>query len=439
MRTWNAILRIVPLVSMLALFSSAVRAESVAPSDGEVLSQMMAPLRQAVSVAVMGLHIVSPEDRQISAQALVNLLEGVNGEHFDPSVDGTLGVSAGLCAHLAQLRSSNGRGGLEDYIRLLELAVGPMLAVTEDGLTDQEMTDAFLTTSSLLSIAYTGFQGLLQDWEVEVWVRAGDSIQSAIDRAWPGAVLMIEPGVYRETLEIVESLTLRGVGGDVIIEPVAGQDGILISESARVCLEDLTVRRADVGIEISDFAECEAERIEVSSCTTGIRVLDLSSLTLSDARLRENGTALHGLDAVSMTISGCTIERSWGERAAVVLEDTVSASIDWTDIADGASSGVLVVDAVTAHIRSSLIRRNGFDGIVVAEASVVYLDDVGCYGNGGYGIRVVGRGCQHAAVSSTLPFAGHVACSRCSFADPVTGAGNGLGPCCPSDLEIAEP
>jgi hypothetical protein len=443
MRARNAKLKTVLTIGAVVLLAFVARAELDTQEKGAILSEAMVPLRQAVSVAVMGLHSVSPEDRQVSAQALVNLLEGEGGEHYDPSIGEALDLPIGLCPHLEQLastpeeRGENGRAGLDNYLSMLRLATAPMLEVLEGGLTAAEQTDAFLTTLVFLSSAYADFQELLQDWEVEIWVRPGESIQAAIDRAWPGAVLTIEPGVYRESLEISDGLTLRGIGGDVIIEPVGGQVGLFIriAEDAAVRLEDLAVRRATIGVQLSANTVCDLEDVEISDCETGIQALERAQLSLDTCTLRRNETALRALGRSETAIARCTIEGSQGEVAAVIVQEHASVSIDWTDIASGLGNGLFALDDAAVYIQRSLVRFNKGDGIVVAEAASVYLDDVGFRGNDGYGLRAITDACPHETIAPMPSFTGEIACSRCSFGDPGSGTANGLGATCPADLE----
>jgi len=443
MQARNAKLNTVLTIGAVVLLAFVAHAESDSQNQGAILSEAMPPLRQAVSIAVMGLHIVSPEDRQVSAQALVNLLEGEEGEHYDPSIGETLDLPIGLRTHLEQLasppeeRGENGRAGLDNYLSMLRLATAPMLAVLEGGLTAAEQTDAFLTTLVFLSGAYADFQEILQEWEYEIWVRAGESIQSAIDRAWPGAVLTIEPGVYRETLEISEGLTLRGIGGNVIIEPVGGQVGLFVrvAEDAGVRLENLAVRRATIGIQLSANTVCKLEDVEISDCETGIQVLERAQLSLDACTLSRNKTALRALGRSTTAIFGCSIEGSQGEVAAVIVQEHASLSIDRTDIASGLGNGLFALDAAAVYMQRSLVRFNRGDGIVVAEAASIYLDDVGFRENDGYGLRAITDACPHETIDPMPPFTGEIACSRCSFGDPASGTANGLGATCPADLE----
>jgi parallel beta-helix repeat protein len=58
-------------------------------------------------------------------------------------------------------------------------------------------------------------------------VRPGESIQAALDQAGPGDTILVEPGIYRESLVVeVENLTLRGIVRD-------GQRPILDGEGIR--------------------------------------------------------------------------------------------------------------------------------------------------------------------------------------------------------------
>jgi len=224
----------------------------------ETVSEAMIPIRQAMNAAALGLHSVTPEDRHVNAQVLVNLLEGSQSDLFDESYGEIIDFPVGLLALLSPLSSSSQEAGdvaalaIEDYGKLLRLADEGVRAILTGDSGANASADAFLTAFVFLSRTYADFQGLLRDWEVEIWVRAGESIQSALDHAWTGATVRIEPGIYRETLEISKSVTLTGVGTGIVIEPVAEQDGIIIRapEDARVHVSNLAVHGADSGIRV---------------------------------------------------------------------------------------------------------------------------------------------------------------------------------------------
>jgi len=248
---------------------------------------------------------------------------------------------------------------------------------------------------------------------------------------------MIEPGVYRETLEISVGLTLHGIGGDVIIEPVGEQIGLFIrvDEDAVVRLENLAVRRATIGIQPSANTVCHLDGIEISDCETGIQALERAQLSLDGCTLRRNQVAIRALGRSQTSVFQCIIEGCQGDVATVIVQEDASLSIDWTDIIGGMANGLFALNSAAVSIRSSLVRFNEGDGILVAGDVSIYLDDVGCHGNGGFGLRAITEACPHETITSMPPFTGEIACSRCSFGDPATGTENGLGPYCPDGLE----
>jgi len=455
MRIMNRVLAVAIAVTLVALCGQLLWASSSDDAESEcvslALSDAVVAAGEAVSAAALGLYGYSPEDRLVNAQAVVNLIEGVNGEHYDGDADGTLEFSAGLLPHISALNeeldgasgyfddelTASGRSGLDNYVSMLRLAVAPMISVVEGGLSEQDVTDAYLTTLALLSTFQQDLQEILLRWECEIWVRPGESIQAAIDRAWPGALITVEPGVYRETLDISTSLTLRGMGGTVVIEPVAGQIGLFvrIADEAGVRLEDFTVRRATVGIQVSANTMCSLEGVEISDCETGIQALERTQLSLSECTFRRNDTALRALGRSEVSVSSCTIEGSQGDVAAVIVQELASVAIDWTDVIGGLGSGLLALDEAQVSIQRSLLRFNDGDGIVVAEAATIYLDNVGCLGNDGYGLRTITDACPHESISPMPSFTGEIACSRCSFGNLEEGTENVLGATCPTDLE----
>ena len=109
-------------------------------------------------------------------------------------------------------------------------------------------------------------------------VRPGESIQSALDRARPGDLVLVMPGTYRGSLEItVPRLTLRGFGPATVIEPGAHRTGnacgraghgVCVTGTARhnasgVHVEDLTVAGfAGNGVDAS-----RADRLHVTGVT----------------------------------------------------------------------------------------------------------------------------------------------------------------------------
>lgn len=77
-----------------------------------------------------------------------------------------------------------------------------------------------------------------------VTVRAGESVQAAVDRAGAGAVVCLEPGVYvgTITLESRSNLTIQGAGrGRSVLAPSPGRDVLLVFRSRDITLRDVSL------------------------------------------------------------------------------------------------------------------------------------------------------------------------------------------------------
>jgi parallel beta-helix repeat protein len=82
-------------------------------------------------------------------------------------------------------------------------------------------------------------------------VRPGESIQEAVDRAAPGAVIHIEPGVYYQSVTInkpgIKLVGKKGGEGVVLINPGGAQHGVRVgTNGGGVAIANLTTRGYDV-------------------------------------------------------------------------------------------------------------------------------------------------------------------------------------------------
>jgi parallel beta-helix repeat protein len=80
---------------------------------------------------------------------------------------------------------------------------------------------------------------------MEIVVHKGESIQAAVNAAVSGSVIKIEPGTYKETIEVNKaSITIIGQGNKVIIEnPGDEENGIKVTENGDgFVLKNVTVK-----------------------------------------------------------------------------------------------------------------------------------------------------------------------------------------------------
>jgi hypothetical protein len=171
------------------------------------------------------------------------------------------------------------------------------------------------------------------------------SIQTAINYAQSGQVILVSPGTYKENLVLPNMpLTIRSANGQdsavVCLTPIAGDQA-----SAVVTLSAGTALRSIQGLTItggSDGIVCPGAQLHVSSCVItghlgyGVKVSDESTLSMDHCILAGNGSA--GLRSLPKTttrsgvryskvdISNCTIVQNKGyatDGDGIVVTDSI--------------------------------------------------------------------------------------------------------------------
>ena len=120
-------------------------------------------------------------------------------------------------------------------------------------------------------------------------VRAGASIQSAIDAAAAGDVVEVHPGIYRGNLKISRPLTLKGIGRPTVSGALEG-DTIRVS-ATDVTIEGLIVR--DSGDSLKDqnagiYIVPGAHRAVVRHCDLTYNLFGLWIEKANDVRIEHN-------------------------------------------------------------------------------------------------------------------------------------------------------
>ena len=257
--------------------------------------------------------------------------------------------------------------------------------------------------------------------KVDIIVRRGTSIQSAIDAAHPGSVISIQPGIYNEAVVInKKGIFLIGSGEGVVIQnPGEMENGITVMDNANdVVIKNITVKNFEEngillthvkGFLISNVTAinngeygifpvyCEDGVIDhcfASGHTdTGIYVGQSKNVLMLFNKATGN---VNGIEIENCTNVAATKNESYGNTGGVLivllpgLTVKSSANIllnenyihdnnlpnfappgNGFEIGVPAGSGVLVVGADNVTVRDNKISNNGFVGTALVSTLVL--------------------------------------------------------------------
>ncbi len=214
-------------------------------------------------------------------------------------------------------------------------------------------------------------------------VRAGESIQSAVDSARPGDVIVVRAGTYRGSVRItVPGLTLMGAGARTVITPSATGDenacavaghGLCVTGTEQLNASGVRLRSLTVsGFRKNGVDASYADRLEV----TGVTAQDNGEQGISQERsvsgvftgdtARGNGQAgifianTVSTEAGALDTRGTVVRDNQlaGNRVGVVLRRVRDLTVDRNTIT-GNCAGVFVVgDENTPRGGALTVSRN---------------------------------------------------------------------------------
>lgn len=220
--------------------------------------------------------------------------------------------------------------------------------------------------ATLASVA--GLSGHAQPASCTTVLSPDQSIQSAIDDARRGDVICLEAGTWTESVEITQSLTLRGIGDDRSTVRGTGEAStrsiLFVRGSARevrvVSLENLELIGAEAGT---------ANAVQVA----GSSLTQSASLILQNVRVAEARTGLRivGPD-VAARVASSVIEDNGGQ--GVFADRGAELRIADTFIANNGVSGLGLRQGSQAIVRASTIRDHTVEdfgvGTVIQAAGI---------------------------------------------------------------------
>jgi nitrous oxidase accessory protein NosD len=309
---------------------------------------------------------------------------------------------------------------------------------------------------------------------------AGSSIREAVAGAAPDAVIELGAGIFRESLVIDRSVTLRGAAEGTTIEGTASGPAVRISGTdLRVRLENLTIAGGrgwnGHGIQIEGSSSVHLDAVtSTRNAWCGLWVTDESVVTLSRCRLVENGT--HGLytwDFARIEAQECEISRNCthailafhlselrlrnctvsGNLSGVYVWDgvrfhaattavtdnalcgLVAQNGSWLDLSEcevsrNGKNGLWFTDSGRGSLSGCAIRANGDDGVFIERDGIVDFVECVVDDNAGFGIRASVPSCTGEFVSGE-PYKGWIEGTANVVPGPSDPSGNRLGGLCP--------
>lgn len=180
------------------------------------------------------------------------------------------------------------------------------------------------------------------------------TIQEAVDRAQPGDLILIDPGVYTEQITIsVDDIVIRGRDRNtVFIDGVHSLDTGVQINSNGVAVENLTVRNY-VG-----------DAISVGGAVVPAQIDSFRSLHVTTSNTGQNGIALRN-------VINAELRQGWHSghgSAGVHIEGCVNCNtLVSSTLAEFSSRGFSVVGASEAVSITSVTSRNNRAGVVVED------------------------------------------------------------------------
>lgn len=152
-------------------------------------------------------------------------------------------------------------------------------------------------------------------------VGPGESIQSAIDDANDGDVILVQSGVYRENLNVDKQLTLEGeeAGGEKPVIDAGGDRNGFTLNADNVTIQGFCVTEARIGIDVVSSNNAIIGN-EVRDSWTGIALRSSSRNVLKDNLARDGWRGVYLKDSADNAIIGNSVrDNKW---SGIVLESS---------------------------------------------------------------------------------------------------------------------
>ena len=177
------------------------------------------------------------------------------------------------------------------------------------------------------------------------------TVQSAIDSAWSGDIVVIDKGVYRENLSINRPITIRGAGAEktIIKSAEAGKPVLSIeSREVKVDIENITLegarargeKKEDINFASGVYIQGKSNRLEVRNCS-----------------FKDNdGWGIY-LKGSSKLVAG-NIEASSNQKGGIAVKEDAIVKLDDSNLVNNNGSGIFAEGGRKVNIESTRIAGN---------------------------------------------------------------------------------
>ena len=253
------------------------------------------------------------------------------------------------------------------------------------------------------------------------------SIQKAIDSAGYGDTILVNPGIYEETLVLVSGISIRGSGpSHTIIRSSYGYQPVVRGHAVgSVVIEGITLERSSSMLE-SAVVDLQSSQIVFRNCRItggqegGVRSTGLALLSFEDCDIEANlGYGLQISDAAQLTIKNCSITNNdsvglhlhdttaviensifqWNGQAGITLEGAAMMECAEVTLSDNGSWGLKLLDSSQATVIDSAFRAQAFGNVSIDDSASLEL--VSCQLTGGMRSSIEAHGQSELRILDT--------------------------------------
>lgn len=209
---------------------------------------------------------------------------------------------------------------------------------------------------------------------ITIAVAPGERIQSAIDDAKDGDVIVVSSGVYRENLKINKQVTLKGEdtgGGKPIINAGGDGNGISIVSDA-VTVQGFEVTNARIGIDIGSKSNSVIDTL-VRDSWTGIALVSSAGNMLKENEVRGSWRGIYLKESEDNVLSGNTFrDNRW---SGIVLESS-EGNLIYENLIIGNYNGFELLNSYKNVFRDNDMEGNRYNDEPPSKGSTDHLEDV---------------------------------------------------------------